>query len=95
MLIVMNTIAFFSLNNNVESTMVEYTLADIISQSGYSSSDLDTDTTYAIIRKFCAQHNVYWWQQQYNSVPMRRLICGQAEDAGKDGVFIETFGLIK
>lgn len=90
----MNTIAFFSLNNNVESTMTEYTLADIISQSGYSSSDLDTEATYAIIRKFCAKNNVYWWQQKYNSVPMRRLICGQAEDAGKTAVFIETFGLV-
>jgi len=85
----MNTIAFFNLSTNVESTMVEYTLTDII-----GDNNLDVDATYALIREFCAKHNVYWWQQQYKSTPLKRLLCGQADALGHDAVFIETWGLV-
>ena len=86
----MNTIAFFSLVTDAESTMTEYTLNDIVGDN----TNLSTDATYALIREFCAKNNVFWWQQTYKSTPLRRLICGQADMLGHTAVFIETLGLI-
>jgi len=86
----MNTIAFFSLNTNAESSMTEYTLEDIIGDN----TNLDVDAKYKLIREFCAKNNVYWWQQKYKSTPLRRLLCGQADALGHTAVFIETLGLI-
>ena len=86
----MNTIAFFNLSTNVESTMVEHTLTDIIGDN----TNLDVDAKYKLIREFCAKHNVYWWQQQYKSTPLKRLLCGQADALGHTSVFIETWGLV-